>query len=79
MMLIKASELDVDNRVNCYLTGWVALDSETGAYLRRSAGHHKAGKTTKYYLCQPGSDAQLIRAYSDDEALKIANIEVKSE
>jgi hypothetical protein len=73
-MLIHVSKLDTDNRVNCYLAGWIALDPNTGAHLRRSAGRRKAGKPAKYYLSTPGNDALMILASSDQEAINKANM-----
>lgn len=71
--LIPARELDTDNRVNCLLCGWVALDPTTGAHLRRSAGRRKAGRPSKYYLSVPGAEVRIILAHTDQEAINKAN------
>lgn len=81
-MLKLASEMNDDTRIKCMLNSWVAVDENCGeltpashpAHLRRSQGRRKAGRPAKYYLqCVGTINAIVIEAYTDAEALKLAN------
>lgn len=81
-MLKLASEMNNDTRIYCFLAGWIAVDENCGAltpasnpaHLRRSQGHRKAGRPAKYWLSGVGTiNAIVIEAYTDAEALKLAN------
>lgn len=81
-MLKLAKDMDTDTRIYCMLSGWCAVDENCGTLepdsqplrLRRSNGRRKAGRPTKYYLQGTGLiNAPVIEAYSDEDALEIAN------
>jgi len=78
-MLTPTNELESDRRFHCLKLGWVALDTETGAYLRRSSGRSKAGRAAKYFLHRDSKtfDATTIRAMNDAEAIDKANEALK--
>lgn len=77
-----ASQMDLDTRIKCFLCEWVAVDEQCGEltpesnpiHLRRSNGRRKSGRPTKYWLMGTGLiNSPEILAYSDEEALEIAN------
>jgi hypothetical protein len=81
-MLKLASQMDEDTRIKCALANWVAVDENCGPltresnpiHLRRSGGHRKAGRPTRYYIHGTGNiSATEVLAYSDDEATEKAN------
>lgn len=81
-MIKLASEMDQDTRIKCLLNQWVAVDENCGKLdrdsnpirLRRSAGHRKAGRPTRYWLYGTGTiNAIEIQAYSDEDAITQAN------
>lgn len=81
-MLKLSKDMDNDTRIICALNQWVAIDENCGQLnreskplrLRRSAGRRKAGRPIKYYLQGTGLiNAPMIQAYSDEEAVQLAN------
>ena len=82
-MIKLASQMDHDTRITCFIAGWVAIDENAGPpptwtenpiHLRRSNGRVTAGYPMRYYLCGLNPErASVIRAYSDEEAVRIAN------
>ncbi len=52
-MLKPTSELPEQERFNAMMLGWVAIDTECGAYLFRTYGRGKGGTAPKYILILP--------------------------
>lgn len=82
MSLKLASQMDNDTRIICWLKQWIAIDENCGELnkdskplrLWKSAGRRKSGRPTKYYLSGTGAiNTPVIQAYTDEEALEIAN------
>lgn len=73
-MLKRGRDLDLDARVDLLVCGWVALDPDSGAHLRRSAGRRRAGRPARYTLHVPNQDRAIhFTAPSDDEAVVKGN------
>lgn len=75
MMIVNiriGKDLPETKRWDCIAWGWVGMDPESGAYLTRSNGRHKAGRKTTYFVTLDNLTIK-IRAYSDNEAAQIAN------
>jgi hypothetical protein len=88
-MLKPISSFDPDVRLAALFRSWAAIDPESGAFLSRSRGNAKYGFThyvlilPKESLAERGGyfgkytwdeqERKRLRAYSDDEALAIAN------
>jgi hypothetical protein len=81
-MLKLSSHMDKDTMIVCLLNSWCAVDENCGTLdrdsnpfrLRRSNGHRKYGRPTKYYLQGTGEiNAPMFKAYSDEEAVTLAN------
>ncbi len=49
-MLRLAATFNATQRLLMLLSGWCAYDTETGLYVRRSAGRRRGGRATRYYL-----------------------------
>lgn len=92
-MLRPASELSEDTRIKMLFAQWAALDTESGAFLRRSSGRPKAGYPLKWFLIVPkepvaerglfgpytweSSGRCVIRAYTLEDAIVKANMRLR--
>lgn len=72
-MLTLAKHLDRDHRVKASMAGYTAWDPENPkVFMRASSGGRKAGRAAIYYLFGVFESAKKIEAYSDVEAVQIA-------
>lgn len=58
---------------DCDKANRVAQSADGTIYLRKSNGHRKAGRPTKYYLVVPNEMAKRTEAFNDAEAVNMAN------
>ena len=88
-MLKPISELPEQDRFNALMLGWVAIDTDSGAYLFRTYG--RTSKAPKYILILPSKTIterrslfhdrnwdyphgrKIVRAWSDEDAINDAN------
>lgn len=71
--LICADQFDNDTRILLYLASLVAIDPQTGAYIRTSNGRRKAGRPAKYAAWMPNDQVVKVTAYSVQEAVDKIN------
>lgn len=71
--LVSADSFDNETQILLYLGGLVAIDPQTGAYMRSSNGRRKAGRPTKYAAWMPGDEVIKTTAYSVQEAVDKVN------
>lgn len=70
MTLRMAENLKMDDRVNCFVSGWIAYDPETGAYIKRDDGNYRAGRPHKYIYCEIGKPPYPLYALTEKDAYK---------
>lgn len=72
-MLKFGKDYDETKRVHMYLAGHIAENADGTIHMRRSQGHRRAGRPSKYYVRMPNEMVKQFTAFDDDEALEIAN------
>lgn len=56
-----------------FLSGWLAYDPNSGAYLYKSQGKRKAYRASRYTVVHPKLKAHKIMAWTDRSAIHQAN------
>lgn len=71
--LVSADQFDNETQILLYLGSLVAIDPQTGAYMRASNGRRKAGRPTRYMASYPNDTVVKVTAYSVQEAVDKVN------